>query len=340
MDDRDDGQRGFLGPLIGDGRPLLFVIAGGLLFAGGLAMFLAATGEFLPHDLHYLGMTAGELCSIAACRVTDFMIHDRASFGGTLFGLGILYVWLTAFPLSRGEGWAWWTWLVSGVLGFATFLAYLGYGYLDTWHGIATLLMIPVYALGMVRTRRIVHGPAGPRSLAAPGGWWARRDRFTLGRLVLIAGAAAVALSGLIILRIGVGDTFVPEDLEYIGLTADELRSVNPRLVPLLAHDRAGFGGGVLTMGVTAMLCLWCARLSRHLHQAFALAGLVSLASALVVHVEVGYTDAFHLAPPVAGAVCLIAGLALEHPGAPRPRVSGQATGLTPPVARAAPPPS
>jgi len=278
-------------------------------------MFLAATGEFLPQDLHFLGMTPDQLCSIASCRVTDFMIHDRASFGGTLFALGILYVWLTAFPLSRGEQWAWWTWLISGLLGFTTFLAYLGYGYLDTWHGIGTLLLIPSYVLGLFRARSLAPGPLSPRCLFRHGDWWGRRDRFTAGRLILTAGAGAVATSGLIILRIGVGDTFVPEDLQFIGLTADDLHQVNDHLVPLLAHDRAGFGGGVLTLGLTMMLCLWCARLSRHLHQAVALAGLVSLGAALVVHFVIGYTDAFHLAPPFLGAACLIVGLTLQHPG-------------------------
>lgn len=311
-DDLDD--RNLLGPLVGDGRPMLLIIAGALLFAGGLAMFLAATGDLLPQDTHYLGLTADQLRSVANGRVTDFMIHDRASFGGTLFGLGILYTWLTVFPLARGEQWAWWTWLFSGVAGFLTFFAYLGYGYLDTWHGIGTLLMLPVYVVGMVRARRLVLGPLDVRCLLRPGGWLGR-DRFGLGRVLLMAGAAAVAAGGLIILRIGVGDTFVPEDLHFIGQTAAQIHAVNPRLVPLLAHDRAGFGGGVFTMGLVTMLCLWCARPSRHLHQAVALAGFFSLGATFVVHAAVGYTNLFHLAPPAVGALCLIFGLALEHPG-------------------------
>ena len=122
----------------------------------------------------------------------------------------------------------------------------------------------------------------------------------------------------------GVGDTFVPEDLEFIGLSAADLRAIDPRLVPLLAHDRAGFGGGVVTMGLTTMLCLWCGRPSRHLHQAVALAGAVSLGSALVVHVAVGYTDLWHLLPALAAAACLVTGLVLEHPGrAPTPPGEG-----------------
>ena len=99
----------------------------GLLLAGGFALFLAASGEFLPHDIRYLGMSADDLCDVASCRIVDFMIHDRAAFGGTLVGLGVVYLWLTLFPLAAGEQWAWWVWLVSGTVGFLSFLSYLGY---------------------------------------------------------------------------------------------------------------------------------------------------------------------------------------------------------------------
>ena len=76
-------ERSFFAPLVGDGRPLLLAMAGGLVFAGGFALFLAATGDLLPHDVHYLGMTADDLCGVAGCRIVDFMVHDRAAFGGT-----------------------------------------------------------------------------------------------------------------------------------------------------------------------------------------------------------------------------------------------------------------
>ena len=150
-----EDTRSFIDPILGDGRPLLLCLAGALVFSGGFALFLAATGDFLPQDTHYLGMTATELCEVASCRIVDFMIHDRVAFGGTLVGLGVLYVWLTLFPLAGGEPWAWWAWLVSATVGFSSFLAYLGYGYLDTWHGLGTLLMVPVFIVGMVRSRRL-----------------------------------------------------------------------------------------------------------------------------------------------------------------------------------------
>lgn len=93
----------FLDPVLGDGRPLLFAVAGSLVFSGGFALFLAAAGEFLPHDVHYLGMSAADLCRTSSCRIVDFMVHDRAAFAGTLVGLGVLYVWLTAFLLGMAR---------------------------------------------------------------------------------------------------------------------------------------------------------------------------------------------------------------------------------------------
>ena len=310
MGAREGDDASFVRTVVGDGRPLLLATAAALFFSGGFAVFLAASRELLPQDVRYLGMTADDLCGVRSCRILDFMVHDRAAFGGTLLGLGVLYTWLTVFPLSRHEQWAWWVWLVSGAAGFATFLAYLGYGYLDTWHGVGTLLLLPAFVAGIVRTRRLVQpidlGIArrggGPGRLTGLAEW---------GQIVLLGGAVATAVGGLAILRIGVTDTFVPEDLEFIGLSADELRAINPRLVPLIAHDRAGFGGAVFILGLTTFLCLWFGRPSRHLRQAVATAGLLSLSAALGVHMTVGYTDWWHLVPPLVAASLLLIGLAL-----------------------------
>ena len=239
MPDRHDDV-GLFRPIIGDGRPLLLTVAGALLFAGGFALFLSATGDLLPQDVHYLGMTADDLCDVASCRIVDFMVHDRAAFGGTLFGLGVIYVWLTIFPLANGEAWAWWTWLISGSIGFLTFLSYLGYGYLDTWHGLGTLLLVPLFVVGMVRSRRLVGEPAGPGCLTHSGGWLGRRDRFGLGRTTLLIGATATFGGGLAILRVGVGETFVPEDLEFIGCRpASSARSIlaSYRCSPMTGQD-------------------------------------------------------------------------------------------------------
>lgn len=103
-----DDDRGLLRELVGDGRPALALTAVALLFSGAFAILLATRREFLPHDVTFLGMTAGELCAIADCRIVRFMFHDRVAFGGTLLAVAILYLWLAFFPLRRGAAWAWW----------------------------------------------------------------------------------------------------------------------------------------------------------------------------------------------------------------------------------------
>ena len=68
MRKRDD--RGLVRVVVGDGVALLLLTAASLVFAGGFALFLAASGEFLPHDIQYLGMSAADLCSVRIL-VTD-----------------------------------------------------------------------------------------------------------------------------------------------------------------------------------------------------------------------------------------------------------------------------
>lgn len=316
LDDVD--RRGLLSALVDDGRPLLTLTALALLFSGGFAIFLAVVQQFLPHDLAFLGMTARELCALGDCRVVAFMVHDRATFGGVLIAIGVLYLWLTEFPLRRGEPWAWWTLAASGVVGFASFLGYLGYGYLDSWHGVATLLLLPVFAGGLAKTRRAVVRREGAlahhrasRALWPPVSW---RSRAGLGRLLLLLTGIGMVAAGLTIQTIGVTRVFVPQDLAFMGLSAEQLRAINPRLVPLIAHDRAGFGGGLVSCGIAFALAVWFGRPSPALWQALALAGTVGFACAITVHLAVGYTDTLHLAPAVAGAVQLVAALALSAP--------------------------
>jgi hypothetical protein len=71
-------------------------------------------------------MSADQLCRYQGCRILHFMIHDRISFGGVLIAIGVMYLWLTEFPLQRGETWAWWALVASGMVGFVSFLSYLG----------------------------------------------------------------------------------------------------------------------------------------------------------------------------------------------------------------------
>jgi hypothetical protein len=274
-DDRD-----FFGTMAGDGRPLLLLVSLGLLLSGLFALFLGVTGQFLPHDERFLGMTAQHLCSVHGCRIVHFMIHDRIAFGGALVAIGLFYLWLVAFPLSEGRAWAWWLLLVSSGVGFASFLAYLGYGYLDTWHGVATLALLPCFVGGLVRSRPMLVNPRGIGSMlttSVPLSWTTAEG---VGRICLLATAIGMTAGGLTILTLGVTWVFVPQDFTFLGLGVEEMHTLNPRLV----------------------LCL---------------AGLVGFGAAIGVHFAIGYIDLVHLAPAVLGATLYLAGLVL-NPGRAR----------------------
>lgn len=309
----DDSQRELVTALVGDGRPLLQLVALALLAAGGFAIFQSATGHFLPHDVQFLGMGREQLCAINECRIVHFMFHDRVSFGGALMAIGWLYLWLAEFPLRTGEAWAWWLFLTTGATGFGSFLAYLGYGYLDTWHGLATLFLLVPYLWGLMETRRLLHNDPGWRSLLKPGHHPPRRSADGVGRALLLATGVGMILGGGTILAVGMTTVFVPQDLEYMGLTAPELHRINSRLVPLIAHDRAGFGGGVGTCGLLMFFSVWCGRPARSLWQAVALAGVVGFLCAIGIHPAIGYTDFIHLLPAYLGALMFLGGLGLSY---------------------------
>ena len=256
----DSSQQGLLSSLIGDGRPLLSLVAVCLMLSGWFALFLSATGHFLPHDVRFLGMDKDQLCGINQCRIVHFMFHDRVSFGGALIAIGWLYLWLIQFPLRAREPWAWWVFVITGVTGFGSFLAYLGYGYLDSWHGVATLFLLPVHLLGLIVSWRHINRPKSIRSLLQRG-----FEGFNLGRALLLGTAIGLILGGGTICIVGMTSVFVPQDLQYIGMTSQALGAINPRLVPLIAHDRAGFGGGIATTGVIMFFCVWCGQPMRSL---------------------------------------------------------------------------
>jgi hypothetical protein len=314
----------FLSVLVDDGRPLIMLTAVALLLSGLFAIFLAARREFLPHDIAYLGLNAEHLCGVAGCRIVRFMFHDRVAFGGTLLSVAALYLWLAAVPLREGARWAWQALAVSGTAGFLSFLAYLGYGYLDSWHGIATLALFPCFVAGLARSRPLARLPHGP---------WLRTDAaraaapsVRIGRWCLLATAAGMVAAGITILVVGMTRVFVPQDLAFIGLSRPQLAGVSPQLIPLIAHDRAGFGGGLLSAGLLVGYCAWYATPGRAFSHATAVAGLAGFGCAIGVHFVEGYTSPSHLAPAFLGAALFVTAVALEAVGGrclTRPSLAG-----------------
>ncbi len=297
---------------LGDGRFPLGVVAFCLAGSGAFALFLCFTGHFLPHDVVWLGADARMLERFAGKEVVAFMFHDRAAFGGALLAIGILYGWLIRFPLTAGDRWAWWTLAVSGGLGFASFLTYLGYGYLDTWHGAATLALLPLYIAGLIRARSLLsrdEKSAELRWLGWGDGLTSAKDRW--GRRLLTGYGAGMILAGLCIASIGMTEVFVPQDLAFMKKTRLELCSLSGQLVPLIAHDRAGFGGGLVSIGAILLGIVGWSAPSRGCREALLLSGISGFACAIGVHWVIGYTDLLHLAPAYAGAGLFAVGMIL-----------------------------
>ena len=306
------GDDGLWSELVEDGRPLLGLFAVGLGLAGAFAWFVSLAGETLPHELRFLGMTADEIRGLAGGRVTDFMTHDRVAFGGTLIALAVLYLWIVAVPLAAGERWAWRLIAVSGALGFASFLAYLGYGYFDLWHAVASAGLLPIFVIGLAMTRNRVRRVASHRPEARP--WPSWRTVSGMGRALILLTGVGMIVAGSTILTLGTIVVFVPQDLIYIGFDRAALDALNRRLVPLIAHDRSGFGGGLLTVGVIVLGCVGFGRPSRSLWQALLVAGGVGFGAAIGIHGLVGYLDASHVGPAAAGGLVFLVGMILSRP--------------------------
>lgn len=285
-------------------------MGGGMLLGSVLALAFAATVVVLPYDLNFIGLTLDELHAINP-RLLQFMAHDRVSLAGTMVATGAMYVGLSYHGIRRGYHWAQMTVFVSAFTGFASFFLFLGFGYLDPFHAFVTAVLLQLLLLG-VKAKLGVYTPVSPPESSNDRVW--RMSQW--GQLVLIIHAAGLLGAGVIISFIGVTSVFVPEDLAYMGIGAEALREAHPRLVPLIAHDRATFGGMLLASGWAFLLpALWGFRRGESwLWWTYLAAGPVGYICAIGVHFAVGYTDFHHLLPAFTGLSLFLLGLLLSGP--------------------------
>jgi dihydroorotate dehydrogenase len=109
---------------------------------------------------------------------------------------------------------------------------------------------------------------------------------------------------------------FVPEDLEFMNVCAADLVDAHPRLVPLVAHDRATFGGMLIVCGAATLLpAMWGFRRGQAwLWTALMLAGNIAYCSTILVHWVVGYHSLKHLLPAFGGLGLLWAAGIASYP--------------------------
>lgn len=287
------------------------------MLAGGLlALTIASTRVVLPYDETFAGLSREQLAA-ANDRLLAFMAHDRVSLAGTMIAIGVLYVQLSLFGIRRGMHWARVAVLASAFAGFGSFFLFLGFGYFDPFHAFVTAILFQFLLLAL-HARMSAPVRQTLRSLCEDWRW-----RLALwGQLLMIVQGGVLLVAGLVISFIGITSVFVKEDLEFMHAGADALAAVSPRLLPLIAHDRASFGGMLIAVGLAVLLpALWGWREgSAWLWWTLLLAGSVGYTAALAVHLAVGYTNINHLLPAFAGFALLLVGLALSYPSLCRPQ--------------------
>jgi hypothetical protein len=233
------------------------------------------------------------------------------TLAGAMISVGILYTCLSLFGVRRGLHWAKVALLTSAFAGFASFFLFLGFGYFDPFHAFVTAVLLQFLLLALHSRLPPRVDTVGPDLIED---WRWRASQW--GQLLYIIHGAVLITAGSIISYVGSTTVFVAEDLMFMQTTAEQIKAANDRLLPLIAHDRATFGGMLISVGFAVLLpSLWGFRIGeRWLWWALLLGGLSGYVVTIIVHIAVGYTHLGHLAPAFGGLAVLVIGSALSHP--------------------------
>jgi hypothetical protein len=295
------------------GSQLLLCNAGLMISFGAFYVLLAATVVLLPSDTSYLGMSTSHLCSFDECRFLDFLAHGRMSYGGALVGVGVMTGWMALGPLRRGETWVWWTLLLAAAATYGSFLSYLfsANRYFDWSLGILAGIGVPLCVLGLGLTYRRSEHLSIADAFRVPGiGGWLRTRRGR-ARLIIAALGAGIGLAGFSILMIASTVLFVPQDMTFLDTDLDGVSAVSNQLAPLMAHDRAAYGGSMVALAVlfAATALRGIGPVEKGGKRALLIAGLAFYGSTMAIHFAIGYTNFVHLLPVYGGLACLLISL-------------------------------
>ncbi|MBP1995855.1 hypothetical protein [Paenibacillus eucommiae] len=296
-------------PSFWQGWGWMWLLGLGMVIGGILAWIIAATSVVLPYDIRFLGIGRESMENLNE-RLLPFMSHDRVTLAGTMISIGILYAQLARYGLGKGLHWSKTALFISCLVGFSSFFLYLGYGYFDPLHGLVAILLLPMFILSM-RTK--ANRPSlDPPNLVNDRSW--RLAQW--GQLMFVSLGSALAVGGITISFIGVTDVFVATDLAYLCTTPEFLAMYNERLVPLIAHDRAGFGGALFSNALVLLtIALWGINQGqRWLWWTLLAGGMPGFIAGFSVHAVIGYTDFWHLLPAYFACVLYVLGLIFLYP--------------------------
>ena len=280
------------------------------MIGGGLGAAVVALGPvLLPYDAAFLGLNVDRLRAINP-QLIHFLQHDRITLAGTMVALGIFYFALSWFGIRRRRAWARDAMLSSGIVGFPTLFYFFSFHYVEPVHVALALVLFPLFLIAIWRRP--------PRGLALVDGDESpsQRSRAMLGQLLMAATGFGLVAGGITISLVGLSTVFVTSDLTFMSTSPTSLAEANARLVGFVAHDRAGFGGALISSGVAVFLI---AAWGWHRGEAWVwwslfAAAFAGFGAAIGVHYWVGYTYFFHLAPVYVGTLLSALSLGLSRP--------------------------
>lgn len=280
------------------------------IFIGGiLALFFALNTVILQYDEKFIGLSREQL-NVVNPNIIAFMAHDRMSLAGTMISASLLYMALAYFGLRRGLHWAKITFHSAAISGFLGILLFIGYGYFDWLHGLFWLLLAPIYWLSWREGKALKATPMS-RHETNDHNWM----RALYGQLLFVILGFSLVIGGVVISIIGITKVFVTTDISFLCMDRAMLQTISEQLIPVIAHDRAGFGSALISTGILVLcLSLWGFRAGeRWLWYTLLLGALPAFVAGIGTHFAIGYTSFIHLLPLYFLCVIYLLGLALSY---------------------------
>ena len=283
------------------------LVATGLIISSSTVIAVGLTRVLLPYDEAFLGLAMNDISNINQ-NLLKFMAHDRVTLGGSSLSGAVLFFCLAIFGCRRGSKWAYVTEVAGLIAGFLAFFLYLGFKYFDPLHALVCVLVLPFFIWGVVRRPEPV--PEVSTNLTNSPSW--RRSQ--VGQLMFVSIGAGLLLAGITIAGVGCSTIFVREDLLFMNTTR-ALLACHDNLLPLVAHDRASFGGCLWAVGTVELLTsLYGYRQgNRWVWWTLLLGGLPGFFAVLGIHFAIGYTHFVHLLPAYIAIAMYVVGIVCSY---------------------------
>lgn len=281
----------------------LFITIGGII-----ALLFSMTTVILPYDEAFIGFSRDEIIAINP-NIIYFMAHDRMTLAGTMISGGILFMNIARHGVQYGLHWARKAINVAATVGFLGILLFIGYGYFDWLHGVLWIILMPFFIHGWRKTTKSNRTPFSKNRTNHPA--W---KQSLWGQLCFVVLGFSFILGGLIISLIGSTNVFVPTDIGFICMSPEQMNEINNRLIPLIAHDRAGFGSALISVGLLVlMIALWGYQQgAKWVWNSLLIGGIPAFCAGVVTHFVIGYTTFIHLLPAYFTIFLYVAGLILS----------------------------